>query len=73
MAKGIKMQDIKNLGKDELNDKLLNLKKSLMQYRFQLKTGKLERQSLIRQTKRDIARIMTAMNLQTQTKQGEKK
>ncbi|MCM8775368.1 MAG: 50S ribosomal protein L29 [Candidatus Omnitrophica bacterium] len=38
------------------------LKKVLMQYRFQAKTGKLERQSALKETKRDIARILTIIN-----------
>jgi large subunit ribosomal protein L29 len=60
----MEMAEIRNLGPDELHDKLGQLKKTLMQYRFQAKTGKLERQSVIGETKRDIARILTALNAQ---------
>lgn len=53
--------DLQNLSVEELSEKALNLKKELMQYRFQQKTGKLEKQSVIRNTRRDIARILTVM------------
>ncbi len=58
------ISEFKNLSSDELNEKLAHLKKSLMQYRFQAKTGKLERQSALREVKRDIARVLTVMNEQ---------
>ena len=58
----LKTSDLRNLSVDELQDKLDKLKKDLMQYRFQAKTGKLERQSTIRETKSDIARIFTVIN-----------
>lgn len=58
----LKMKDIENLSVEELNDKLDKLKKELMQSRFQAKTAKLERQSVIKEKKRDIARILTLIN-----------
>jgi large subunit ribosomal protein L29 len=58
------------LGIEELQTKVLNLKKDLMQLRFQQKTGKLERQNALSQTKRDIARILTVIN---ETKKAGKK
>ena len=58
----MKVTEIRGLNEDELNEKLNQLKKTLMQYRFQAKTGKLERQSLMTETKHDIARILTVMN-----------
>ena len=56
--------ELRNLGVDELQEKLNRLKKELMQYRFQAKTGKLEQQSLLGQAKRDIARIRTIIREQ---------
>lgn len=58
----LKMDQLKNLHADELEEKLSQLKKELMQFRFQAKTGKLERQSVIKNTKRDIARVLTVIN-----------
>ena len=65
--------ELKNLSVDELKEKLMGLKKSLMQYRFQAKTGKLERQSAMREVKRDIARILTVMNEQLRKDRGVSK
>jgi len=61
MAKA-KVKEIKNQSVDELQDKVEKLRKELMQYRFQAKTGKLERQNVIKETRRNIARILTAIN-----------
>ena len=58
----LKTSELRNLSHGELKEKAEHLKKELMQYRFQLKTGKLERQSVIRIARRDIARILTVMN-----------
>jgi large subunit ribosomal protein L29 len=60
--------ELRNLSLDELAEKLNRLKKDLMQYRFQAKTGKLERQSTLREVRRDIARILTVMNEQKKAK-----
>ena len=57
----IKAAELKSMSEDELAEKAIHLKKELMQYRFQQKTGKLERQSVIRNTRRDIARVLTVM------------
>lgn len=58
----LKVEEIRGLGVDEIREKVEKLKKDLMQYRFQAKTGKLERQSTLREVRRDIARLLTIMN-----------
>ena len=58
----LKVEELRNLGEEELFEKAEQMRKSLMQLRFQAKTGKLERQSAIKETRRDIARILTIMN-----------
>ena len=58
----LKVEELRNLSEEELFEKAEQLKKSLMQLRFQAKTGKLERQSSLQETRRDIARILTIMN-----------
>ena len=45
----------------ELNDKVLELKKELFNLRFQLATGQLQDTTAIVKTKRDIARVKTAL------------
>lgn len=72
--KKTKMSDLINLSADELVEKISKLKKELMQFRFQAKMGKLERQTSIRETRRDIARMMTALSaLKLNTKKAEVK
>lgn len=67
------VKELRNLNTDELEVKLTQLKKELRQYRFQAKTGKLEKQSVIANTKHDVARILTIMNeKQRAAKQGAK-
>ncbi len=68
----LKVSEMRGLAKDELLEKLAQLKKNLMQYRFQAKTGKLEAQSVLRVTRRDIARIMTVIN-EGESQRGAKK
>jgi len=43
----LKTSDLRNMSVEELEEKVTNLKKELMHFRFQLKTGKLEKQSLL--------------------------
>ena len=66
----LKTAEIRELSVEELQEKVGGLKRTLMQFRFQLKTGKLERQSSLRETKQDIARLLTVIN---EKKKGEKK
>ena len=57
----IKVEELRNLSPHELEEKINTLKKDLMQYRFQAKTGKLERQNVISEVKHDIARALTIL------------
>jgi len=56
-----KTAEIRNLSKQELNEKILTLKKSLFEMRSQVSTGRIEKPSKIKETKRDIARILTIL------------
>ena len=58
----LKVDELRNLSPEELLEKAEQMRKSLMQLRFQAKTGKLERQSAVKETRRDIARILTIMS-----------
>lgn len=55
----MKASDIKALGEQELDSKLVDLSETLFNLRFQHKTGQLENPNRMRQVKRDIARIKT--------------
>lgn len=52
-------QDIRKMSVEEMRDKVLELKKSLFEFRTQLQTGKLEKNGEIEVVKRDVARILT--------------
>ena len=56
-----KTAEIRNLSKQELNEKILALKKSLFEMRSQVSTGRIEKPSKIKEAKRDIARILTIL------------
>ena len=58
----LKTSELRQLSVEELREKALNLKKDLMQLRFQQKTGKLERQSAVKEAKRNIAKVLTVIN-----------
>ena len=55
----MKMEEIKDLTPDQLEDELLKLKKEQFNFRFQRATGQLENTARVRVIRRDIARIMT--------------
>ena len=55
----MKANEIKELGDQELDSKLVDLSETLFNFRFQHKTGQLDNPKRIKQVKRDIARIKT--------------
>ncbi len=58
MAK-MKIDDIRAMSPDQMQDAILNLKKERFNLRFQRATGQLENTSRMREARRDIARIKT--------------
>ncbi len=55
----MKANELRKLKKEELLKKVDELKMELMRLRFKNKIEKLKNPNVIRQTKRDIARILT--------------
>ncbi len=55
----MRSDEVRNLSKEELLNKCESLKEELMRLRFNKKTGQLTNTSVIRKTKREIARILT--------------
>ena len=55
----MKIEDIRAMSPDQMDDAVLNLKKERFNLRFQRATGQLENTSRLRETRRDIARIKT--------------
>ena len=63
----MKANELLSMNKQELNQKIDELKAELFNLRFQLATGQLQNTMLIQSVKRDIARCMTAASKLEQT------
>ncbi len=57
----MKVKEIRELGVEELDKKLKELKTELFNLRFQLAINQLENTNRIPEVKRDIARVMTIL------------
>jgi large subunit ribosomal protein L29 len=57
----MEMEEIKNLEKSELLEKISKLKQDLFHFRSQLALGRIENPMRIRETRKDIARIQTVL------------
>jgi large subunit ribosomal protein L29 len=57
----MKIDDVRRLTPDQLNDQLLQLKKEQFNLRFQAATSQLEKTHRVKVIRRDIARIKTVM------------
>ena len=66
----MKANEVRKMSGEELQTKLQDLKKDLFNLRLQHATNQLDNPLKIRETKRDIARVMTVMReLQASDKQ----
>jgi len=54
--------DLRSLSRQELDDKIIALKKTLFEMISQKETGRIEKPSGIKETRRDIARIKTILS-----------
>ena len=59
----MKYKEINKLTKDELKAKVDSLKKDLFNFRFRKINGQLEDSSKIPQIKKDVAKILTKLNI----------
>ncbi|HDS09485.1 MAG TPA: 50S ribosomal protein L29 [Firmicutes bacterium] len=66
----MKIEEIRNLSRDELLNKVESLKEELMRLRFNKKSGQLTDTSKIKKTRREISRILTVLK-QKETKKQE--
>jgi large subunit ribosomal protein L29 len=58
----MKNKEIKKLSTDELNNKVNSLKKDLFNFRFRKVNSQLESTAKISQIKREVAKLLTALN-----------
>lgn len=68
----MKANELRKMTNEELNEKLYELKKKLMELRFKNAVGNLEKSSEIKETKRTIARILTILRERELQKEGSK-
>jgi large subunit ribosomal protein L29 len=61
----MKIDDVRALTADQLQDQLLNLKKEQFNLRFQAATGQLEKTHRANEVRKDIARIKTVLRSKT--------
>lgn len=66
----MKGTDLVGKTKDELTTRLTDLKKEQFNLRFQKATGQLENTARVKQVRRDIARVRTALGRQAAAKQA---
>ncbi|MFH1644812.1 MAG: 50S ribosomal protein L29 [Candidatus Omnitrophota bacterium] len=64
----MKTADLRNMTKEELNNKKFSLKQELGKLRFQSRTGNLEQPASISLIKKDIARINTIIKEESYAK-----
>jgi large subunit ribosomal protein L29 len=57
----MKIDDIRGMTPDQLNEQLLTLKKEAFNLRFQTATGQLEKSHRVSEVRKDIARIKTVL------------
>ncbi|MES2905825.1 MAG: 50S ribosomal protein L29 [Pseudomonadota bacterium] len=61
----MKGQDARAMTQDQIEDEILKLKKEQFNMRFQRATGQLEKPARVREVRRDIARLKTALSEKT--------
>lgn len=58
----MKASEIRDLGAEEIQQKVTDLKEALFNLRFQHEIGQLENPKKLGETKKDIARLKTILN-----------
>lgn len=58
----MKYEEIKNLSVDELKTKVNELREEIFRLRWQKEKGQLENTSKIKNVRKDLARVLTALN-----------
>jgi large subunit ribosomal protein L29 len=67
----MKASEIRELGTDEIQQKISELKETLFNLRFQHEVGQLENPKKIGETKKDIARLKTVLNTKNQPQEKD--
>ena len=67
----MKASEVRELGTEEIQQKISELKETLFNLRFQHEVGQLENPKKIGQTKKDIARLKTVLNTKNQPQEED--
>lgn len=67
----MKASEIRELGAQEIQQKISELKETLFNLRFQHEVGQLENPKKIGETKKDIARLKTVLNAKNQPQEED--
>lgn len=67
----MKYSDLKNKSIEELQQLVIDYKANLFTLRFKSKTGQLDQNHKIKVVKKDIARVLTALNEKLSSKEGK--
>ena len=59
MKRKEKLKEMNDLSNDQLNEKLKDLSLALLKNRFELKTGHVDNPNIVREIRKDIARVKT--------------
>ena len=57
----MKISEIRAMSKEDINKKIVELKKELFELRLKSSTGKLEKPHMINKLKKDVARLKTVL------------
>lgn len=57
----LKSEDLRNMTEDELLNKLSSLEAELLKLNYERRSGRLEKPHLFKETKKNIARILTIL------------
>ncbi|MBU2541884.1 MAG: 50S ribosomal protein L29 [Candidatus Omnitrophica bacterium] len=69
----MKIEELRNLNKDELLTKETQLKEEIFKLNYQRKIGRVEKPHRFKLLKKDVARIQTLLKEQEQEESGQKK
>ncbi len=69
----MKIDSIRSMTQDELQDELLKLKKEQFNLRFQQASGQLEKTARMRSVRRDIARVKTILSQRAEEEKNKEK
>lgn len=68
----MKASELRDLSIDEIRSRLNDAREALMNLRFQQATGELTDYTRLRQTRRDIAQLLTILGERERKMEGEK-